>query len=89
MLGLKRIANSSKTSILYNQVMKPISMVPIQRKYPGKWVVFEEKDLKTVIAASMDAKKAYGKARKAGVKVPILMKIPQESLPYVGSFTVK
>ena len=52
-------------------------------------MVFEEKDLKTVIAASMDAKKAYGKARKAGVKVPILMKIPQESLPYVGGFTVK
>lgn len=63
--------------------MKPIDRRPVQRKYPGKWVAFE-KDLVTVAGVGKTAKEAYEKAKKKGVKVPSLFKVPSESLPYVG-----
>lgn len=63
--------------------MKPINWVPIFEKYAGKWVALK-KDEKTVVAAEKSAKKAFEKAQKAGVKVPILLKVPVEQLPYVG-----
>ena len=63
--------------------MKPISRIPVQRKYPGKWVAFKE-DLVTVAGVGKTAKEAHEKAKKKGVKVPSLFKVPSESLPYVG-----
>lgn len=66
--------------------MKPIDWKPIFKKYPGKWVALEE-DHKTVVASSKDAKKAFEKAKKAGVEIPFLFKVPKESLPYVGGFS--
>ena len=63
--------------------MKPISRVLIQRKYPGKWVAFKE-DLLTVAGVGRTVKEAAEKAKKTGVKIPYLMKVPKESLPYVG-----
>ncbi|OGM22722.1 hypothetical protein A2961_03055 [Candidatus Woesebacteria bacterium RIFCSPLOWO2_01_FULL_39_21] len=63
--------------------MKPISRVEVQRKYPGKWVAFKE-DLVTVAGVGKTLKEAAEKATKSGTKIPYLMKIPKESLPYVG-----
>ena len=68
--------------------MRIINWTPIFEKYPGKWVALKH-DEKTVVVASKSAKVAFEKARKAGVKVPILMKVPTESLPYVGESSPK
>lgn len=63
--------------------MKPISLIPVQRKYAGRWVAFKE-DQKTVASSGKTAMEAADKAKKAGVKIPYLMKVPAESLPYVA-----
>lgn len=63
--------------------MKPISRVEVQRKYPGKWVAFKQ-DLVTVAGVGKTAKEAYEKAKKKGINVPSLFKVPSEPLPYVG-----
>lgn len=67
--------------------MEFINWTSIFEKYPGKWVALK-KDEKTVVSAAKNAKVAFEKARKAGVKVPILLKVPTESLPYVGQLSV-
>ena len=53
------------------------------QEYKGKWVAFKD-DEKTVMASGRSAKTAYKQARKFGVKIPILFKVPETSLPYVG-----
>ncbi|MBI2007281.1 MAG: hypothetical protein HYS83_01070 [Candidatus Blackburnbacteria bacterium] len=63
--------------------MQTINWAPIFEKYPGMWVALKE-DEKTVIAVSKSPKTAFANARKAGIKVPILLRVPTESLPYVG-----
>ena len=66
--------------------MKPINWTHIFEKYPGKWVALKS-DHKTVVASSEDAKKVYEEAKKAGVAIPFLFKVPKESLPYVGGLS--
>lgn len=63
--------------------MKLISRVEVQRKYPGKWIAFKE-DLVTVAGVGRTPKEAVEKAKDIGVKIPYLLKIPRESLPYVA-----
>ncbi len=64
--------------------MKVIDWTEIFKQYAGMWVALAQ-DEKTVVAASKNAKKAYDEARKTGVDVPIMLKVPQESLPYIGT----
>lgn len=64
--------------------MEIINWSKLFRQYPGMWVALAQ-DEKTVIAAAKDAKAAYDEARKAGIKVPIMLKVPKESLPYIGA----
>lgn len=66
--------------------MKPIDWKPIFRKYPGKWVALKE-DEETVISVANTAKEAFTKAKKSGVRIPILLKVPIESIPYVGQLS--
>jgi len=66
--------------------MKPTDWTHVFKNYPGMWVVFKE-DQKTVVSASKSAKKAVDEAKKLGVKIPFLFKVPVESLPYVGGFS--
>jgi hypothetical protein len=44
----------------------------------------DEKERK-IVAFDKDAKKAYQKARKKGIEVPILFRVPSETIPYVGT----
>jgi hypothetical protein len=55
----------------------------IIKKYKGQWVALAE-DETTVVAASKDAKEAYAKAQKKGVKVPIMFSVPLEIKPHIG-----
>ena len=65
--------------------MKVISWVDIFDKYKGLWVALKD-DHKTVVASSKNPTVVYEEALKLGIKIPYLFKVPQESLPYVGSF---
>jgi hypothetical protein len=61
-----------------------IDWTKIYKKYKGLWVALDEKERK-VVAFDKEAKKAFEKARKKGVKIPILFKVPTEIIPYVGT----
>lgn len=61
-----------------------INWTKIYKKYKGLWVALDEKERK-VVASDKEAKKAFEKAQKKGVKIPILFKVPTEIIPYVGA----
>jgi len=64
--------------------MAAIDWTKIYEKYKGLWIALDEKE-KKVIAFDKEAKKAFEKARKKGIKIPILFKVPSEIIPYVGT----
>ncbi len=63
--------------------MKPINWSSIFKKYRGLWVALAQ-DEKTVLAAAKTAKDAFNKAKKKGYQKPILTKMPQRLINYVG-----
>ncbi|GEM_PF-376841 len=54
-----------------------INWTEIFEKYKGMWIALAE-DEKTVVASSKNAGDAYEKAKKKGVKVPIMFSVPRE-----------
>jgi hypothetical protein len=54
-------------------------------EYAGLWVAFA-KDKETVIGSGKSLKGAIKKAKQDGYKNPLMFKVPQKMLPYVGSF---
>ena len=64
--------------------MAAIDLTNIYKKYKGKWVALAP-DEQTVVESGEKAATVYEKARAKGFKKPILMKIPKEVIPYVGS----
>lgn len=63
--------------------MKAINLSLIQRKYKGMWVVLTD-NFSNVVAADKDAKTVYKLAIKKGYKKPMLFKVPEHNIPYVG-----
>lgn len=63
--------------------MKAINLSSIQRKFKGMWVVLTD-NFSKVIAANKDAKVAYQLALKKGYKRPLLFKVPEHNIPYIG-----
>lgn len=53
------------------------------KKYRSLWVALRD-DEKTVIASGKTAKEAWTKAGKKGVANPILTKMPNKMISYVG-----
>lgn len=64
--------------------MTAINWSSIYKKYKGLWVALDQ-DEKTVLAAAKTAKEAFNKAKKKGYQKPILTKMPQALINYVGS----
>jgi len=62
---------------------KALDFTQIVKKYKGKWVALTE-DEKKVISSGKSAKEALEKAKKEGLKRPILFRVPISVLPYVG-----
>ncbi len=60
-----------------------IDWTTIYKKYRGLWVALED-DEKTVIAAGKTAKEAWEKARGKGHAKPILTRMPERLVAYVG-----
>ena len=55
----------------------------IYKKYKGLWVALDEKE-RRVVAFDRNAKKAFEKAQKKGVKIPFLFKVPSKIISYIG-----
>ena len=55
----------------------------IYKKYRGLWVALKD-DEKTVIASGITAKEAWMKAHSKGYQKPILTRMPEKLVTYVG-----
>lgn len=63
---------------------KKIDWVKINKEYRGLWIALDEQE--TFVAASAkDAKAAYEGALKKGIESPILFRVPNEAISYVGA----
>ena len=60
-----------------------IDWTKIYKKYKGLWVALED-DEKTVISSGKTAQEAFEKAIKKGFKKPILTRMPEKLVTYVG-----
>lgn len=60
-----------------------IDWTKIYRKYKGLWVALKD-DQKTVIASGKTVREAVEKSKSKGFNEPILFKVPEETLPYIG-----
>lgn len=63
--------------------MSAIDWTDIFKKYKGLWVALED-DEHTVISSGKTAKEAWEKAIKSGHDKPILTRMPEEIVPYIG-----
>ena len=61
----------------------PIDWTHLHPKYSGQWVAFAA-DEKTIISASEKFTTAIRTATKQGIKHPIMFKVPQNPVAYVG-----
>ncbi len=61
------------------------NFIDIHRKYKGKWVALTP-DEKSVVASGQTLKKILTDAKKRGFEHPVVMKVPQAVLPYIGLF---
>jgi len=53
------------------------------KKFKGLWVALKD-DQKTVIASGKTVQTAVEKAKKNGFKDPILFRVPEKIIPYIG-----
>jgi len=65
--------------------MKPIDMTKIYRDYKGKWVALKGPNSIKVVASGKTLKEALQGAQKMGVKMPLMVDVPKEVLPFVGT----
>ena len=64
-----------------------IDWTDIYKKYAGKWVAIDPDDQTKVIAADVDARKAYEASIKFG-KEGILHRVPEEVVDFVGNHEI-
>ncbi len=57
----------------------------ICKKYKGLWVGLKD-DEQTVVASGKTAKEVMDKAERIGYPKPILFRVPDRIIPYIGSF---
>ena len=60
-----------------------IDWTEMQQKYAGQWVALAEDEV-TVLAFGETAKKALEKAQEVGHGEPILARMPEEIVTYIG-----
>ena len=62
-----------------------LDWLKISEKYKGLWIALNEEESE-VIAAAQEAQAVYEEAQKKGVKTPILFRVPEEAVNYIGAF---
>lgn len=60
-----------------------IDWTKIYKKYRGRWVALKG-DEKTVVASGRTAREALHKAQQKGYSKPILTRMPEKLVSYVG-----
>lgn len=60
-----------------------IDWTKIYRKYKGLWVALLDNE-QTVVGSGKTAKEAWEEAQKKGYKKPILTRMPERIVTYVG-----
>ena len=67
--------------------MTAINMISIYRKYKGRWVAIEDpKAIKPkVIASGKTLRETLAKAQAKGFKMPLMVDVPKEIIPFVGT----
>ena len=60
-----------------------IDWTKIYEEYKGLWVALKDDEL-TVVASGKTAKEAWEKAQAKGYKKPILTRMPEKLVTYVG-----
>jgi hypothetical protein len=63
--------------------MTAIDWTKIYKKYKGLWIALKN-DEETVISSGKTAKEAWTNAQKMGYKKPILTRMPEKLVPYIG-----
>lgn len=63
--------------------MTRIDFISLQNKYPGKWVALERKNY-TVVSFGKNAKKVYEEAKRQGIKIPTILKVPTVDGYFIG-----
>ncbi len=61
-----------------------INWTRIYQKYKGRWVALKI-DEKTVVASGRTAREAWERAQRKGYPKPILTRMPERLMTYVGS----
>ena len=61
-----------------------IDWTHLHPQYSGKWIALAQ-DETTVIASSVKFQTAINQANKKGTNQPIMFKVPQNPVAYVGS----
>ena len=60
-----------------------IDWTKIYKKHKGLWVALKD-DERTIVSSEKTAKEAWDKAQKVEYKKPILTRMPEELVTYVG-----
>lgn len=61
----------------------PINWTNLQKKYKGLWVALAEDEI-TVLGHGKTLREALGKAKKNGYVSPILTRMPEKIVTFVG-----
>lgn len=61
-----------------------IDWTHLVKKYKGPWVGLKN-DQKTVVASGKTVREVVAKAQKSGYENPILFRVPDKIIPYMGS----
>ncbi|MDB5274976.1 MAG: hypothetical protein JWO58_3343 [Chitinophagaceae bacterium] len=64
-----------------------IDWTKIQKKYAGHWVALA-KDERTVVGSGRTAREALEQAKKKKVAIPLLTRMPERIVSYVGSYEI-
>ena len=70
-----------------NHMSMAIDWTPIFEKYKGLWVALKE-DEQTVVGSGNSAREALDQARENGCEEPILTRMPEELIPFVGAYEI-
>jgi hypothetical protein len=68
-----------------NHISMAIDWTPIFEKYKGLWVALKD-DEQTVVGSGKTLQEALEEASKNGYDEPILARMPEELIPFVGAF---
>jgi len=61
-----------------------IDWTEIYQNYKGRWVALED-DEQTVVGSGASAREALDRARENGCGEPLVTRMPEEPVPFVGA----